>query len=140
MANIRTDTSCNLQDIDYLYDGAGNITQIDQSASACSGMGGTYRDYYHYDLQYRLRKAECPQPPFTYDFQAKYSPAGRFGHDFCGNTSMADMDARYGYDDQRWTHQPRVVYDAVSGTHMELTWDNICQFVLDNKESFILRW
>lgn len=124
LANIRTDTSCNLQDIDYLYDGAGNITQIDQSASACSGMGGTYRDYYHYDLQYRLRKAECPQPPFTYDFQANYSPAGRFGHDFCGNTSMADMDARYGYDDQRWTHQPRVVYDAVSGTHMELTWDN----------------
>ena len=36
---------------------------------------------------------------------------------------MSNIDAIYGYDNHRWTHQPRVVYDDVTNSKMGLFWD-----------------
>ena len=81
---------------------------------ACSGLGGAYDVAYDYDSQYRLIEAQSGSGNFPYHFLANYSLAGRLGHSFCSNTTVADIDASYGYDNHRWTHQPRVVYDGVT--------------------------
>ena len=65
-------SSCTLQQIDYTYDGVGNITRMDQTQPSCGGLGGTYRNDYTYDYQYRLTQAECNAGAFQYDFRANY--------------------------------------------------------------------
>lgn len=88
-------------------------------------MGGPYLNEYKYDEQNRLTGVSTPSSStFPYDFNANYSLAGRFGHGFCGNTSgVADENSRYGYDDHRLTHQPRVIFDYMNNRHTQLAWD-----------------
>ena len=116
---------CELQDLRYKYDGVGNVMHIEQLFSGCYGMGGPYLNEYKYDEQNRLTGVSTPSSStFPYDFNANYSLAGRFGHGFCGNTSgVADENSRYGYDDHRLTHQPRVIFDYKNNRHTQLAWD-----------------
>ena len=117
--------SCPLQDVGYKYDGVSNIVYIMQSEPSCNTLGGQYKNEYTYDAQNRLTKAISPSgSAFPYDFHANYSPAGRFGHGFCGNTSgVADENTLYGYDDHRLTHQPRVIFESNNSRHTQLAWD-----------------
>ena len=39
------------------------------------------------------------------------------------NEKMSKKFLIYGYDNHRWTHQPRVVYDSETSTRMSLCWD-----------------
>ena len=71
----------------------------------------------------RLTQAECNAGAFQYDFRANYSLAGRLGHSSCSNTGVMDVDMIYGYDNHRWTHQPRVGYDDNTSTLVSLCWD-----------------
>jgi len=123
LQHMQTSAACDLSSIDYGYDDAGNIIQLYQIKPACSGLGGAYDVAYDYDSQYRLVEAQSGSGNFPYHFLANYSPAGRLGHSFCGNTSIADVDALYGYDEYHATHQPRVVFDYNEGILMELFWD-----------------
>ena len=123
LTNLRTISPyCNLQNLDYWYDGVSNITRIEQSYPDCNSMGGVYATDYKYDDQYRLVSATSLLNPFMYDFQANYSLAGRFGHNFCSSINGME-NVLFGYDNGRMTHQPRVIFDYKTETRTQLFWD-----------------
>ena len=68
----------------------------------------------YYPPLYRDKVRRSHAGAFQYDFRANYSLAGQLGHSSCSNTGVMDVDMIYGYDNHRWTHQPRVVYDGVT--------------------------
>ena len=122
MQTISSYVPCNLQTLNYSYDGVGNITRIDQTVNHCLFFGGAYRNDYTYDVQNRLTRV-MSSGPFHYDFIADYSPAGRMGHTLCSNSHVADENTVYGYDNNGWTHQPRVIHDRYNSRKTELIWD-----------------
>ena len=119
-----------LQDLHYLYDAAGNSTDIEQSAPHTgNGLGGKYDNHYLYDRQYRLVQSDG-WGDFTYTFKADYSPSGRLGNKFT-KASALTTDLVFGYDFNRQTHQPRTIFDPQVGT-LEFFWDangNIAQMI-----------
>lgn len=122
-----------LQELYYVYDHVGNITEIDQQALQPAGtkLGGLYDNRYDYDQQYRFTKS-YGKGDFTYDFGADYSPADRLGNK---NTTISNWKPLYllfGYDDKHLTHQPRTMFDWYSGTQLEFYWDangNLAQMI-----------
>ena len=65
-----------LQDLHYLYDAAGNSTDIEQSAPHTgNGLGGTYSNRYLYDRQYRLVQSDG-WGDLTYTFNARLLAVG----------------------------------------------------------------
>ena len=119
-----------LQDLHYLYDAAGNSTDIEQSAPHTgNGLGGKYDNHYLYDRQYRLVQSDG-WGDFTYTFKADYSPSGRLGNKFT-KASALTTDLVFGYDFNRQTHQPRTIFDPQVGT-LEFFWDangNLAQMI-----------
>ena len=126
-------TGDQLQDIEYEYDYVGNISRINQYASSCNGLGGAYVNEYFYDEQYRLVES-IGTDDFQYNVIATYSPSGRLGNKYTtlSSPSLPNMsDVYFGYDDQHLTHQPRTLYDIMSG-RMNLYWDangNIAEMI-----------
>ena len=122
-----------VQDIEYEYDYVGNISRINQYASSCNGLGGAYVNEYFYDEQYRLVES-IGTGDFQYNVIATYSPSGRLGNKYTAlsSPSLPNMsDVYFGYDDQHLTHQPRTLYDIMSGG-MNLYWDangNIAEMI-----------
>lgn len=122
-----------VQDIEYEYDYVGNISRINQYASSCNGLGGAYVNEYFYDEQYRLVES-IGTGDFQYNVIATYSPSGRLGNKYTtlSSPSLPNMsDVYFGYDDQHLTHQPRTLYDIMSGG-MNLYWDangNIAEMI-----------
>ena len=113
----------NIQELYYTYDDVGNITTIEQYASAYSGLGGSYHNEYTYDHQYRLVSAlGTSSNNLGYNFSMSYSPSGRIWHNSCG-APIVNKQVAYGYDDGFLTHQPRVVYDTVASKSYNLYWD-----------------
>ena len=93
--------------------------------------------YIHYALYGELF---ANQQVAWYDERYKFTGKERdaetgydfFGHGFCGNTSgVADENSRYGYDDHRLTHQPRVIFDYKNNRHTQLAWDANGNMVCD---------
>ena len=125
LSRLRTiSPMCLLQDINYTYDGVGNIIDMAQTAVSYVGMGGVYTNTYQYDNQYHLTKSGCTIGNYLYDFEAAYSPAGRLGNSIIYHTGTnIDANTIYGYDDHYSTHQPRVVYDYKRQTDASLFWD-----------------
>ena len=113
----------NIQELYYTYDDVGNITTIEQYASAYSGLGGSYHNEYTYDYQYRLVSAlGTSSNNLGYNFSMSYSPSGRIWHNSCG-APIVNKQVAYGYDDQFLTHQPRVVFDTIASDSYNLYWD-----------------
>ena len=67
-----------LQDIDYSYDNASNITSITNNAGSVYGLGGNYSNGYNYDNLYRLSFATGSfNNQWLYDLSMNYSPNGK---------------------------------------------------------------
>ena len=112
-----------LQNIVYYYDHVGNISELRQYALPVTSMGGSYRNNYYYNQQYRLIRANAVST-YPYTFTMDYSPAGRIGHRHYTNTSgIAENQSIYGYDKYYHTHQPRVVYDSIGSRKQQFFWD-----------------
>ena len=69
--------TCMIQDINYNYDGVGNIVSTNQYNSACNTLGGPYAIDYKYDQQNRL-------------IEAISSSSGAFYYDFLQNIPLPD--------------------------------------------------
>ena len=119
-----------LQDLRYIYDPVGNITGIDQSApNVMGGLGGSYKNHYQYDEQYRLVQSGGVGN-FQYTFDASYSPSGRLGNKST-QAKPFSADLLFGYDQRHKTHQPRTMYDPNVGI-LEFFWDgdgNLAQMI-----------
>ena len=119
-----------IQDIAYDYDSVGNITRIRQSI-ADSPFGITDRTY-TYDYQYRLVQSYGKSDrEYNYELEMMYSPAGRLYRSFSRNDISNFTEIIYGYDRDKITHQPRVLFIPTHSEHtLQLYWDangNLCQ-------------
>ena len=110
-----------LQDLNYRYDGAGNIIQAEQPADE-SGGNTPYSNEYGYNCMNRLVSIKPEYGSLHENFFTEYSPAGRAGYDFCSHIN-GDREVIYGYDDNRQTHQPKVFFNNLTKTAVEAFWD-----------------
>ena len=101
-----------LQNIDYEYDGVGNITQVTQSAPTYgNNLGGEYAVDYTYDDQYRLMDTwQRSSSLGDYAYSMSYSPSGLVGTKL--NPELgADMTFGYRYEGETpLSHQPKMLY------------------------------
>ena len=73
----RTSTNALMQNITYDYDGVGNVTEVDNVATAIGTLGGPYTCTYTYDALNRLATTECQQGNRGYTEQRTYHNDGR---------------------------------------------------------------
>ncbi len=73
-----TDSLGNLmQNIDYTFDNASNITFIEDSAGVVNSLGGGHGNNYHYDNLHRLTHSDGGGVAGNYDMDMAYTPSGR---------------------------------------------------------------
>ena len=79
LGNLQGRTSANalMQNITYDYDGVGNVTEVDNVATAIGILGGPYTCTYTYDALNRLATTECQQGNRGYTEQRTYHDDGR---------------------------------------------------------------
>lgn len=79
LGNLQGRTSANalMQNITYDYDGVGNVTEVDNVATAIGILGGPYTCTYTYDALNRLATTECQQGNRGYTEQRTYHNDGR---------------------------------------------------------------
>jgi len=148
----QTRAGVNMQDIAYTYDAVGNITNIVNMAGALTnGLGGTYSHHYEYDDLYRLvnsfgqwdntMKNEHLKDTVRMAYYkngriaSKKSYANIYSEGGYG-TSHATQNSRraYNYNIQ----QPNTlsnVYDSVTNTSQNFSWDNSGNMVAHNGRS-----
>ena len=81
----RTSAHALMQDITYDYDGVGNVTEVDNAATAIGVLGGPYSCIYAYDHLNRLTTTNCQQGNQGYTEQHTYHDDGRIAtHDLNG--------------------------------------------------------
>lgn len=101
-----------LQNINYEYDGVGNIMRVTQSAPTYgNNMGGEYVVDYTYDEQYRLMDTwQRSSSLGDYAYSMSYSPSGLVGTKL--NPELgADMTFGYRYEGETpLSHQPKMLY------------------------------
>jgi RHS repeat-associated protein len=101
-----------MQEIEYEYDGVGNITKITNSAGAlANGLGGTYNNEYTYDNLYRLSTADGDWQGMEfldYNLKMSYYKNGRVEH----KKLMANTMTAAGHTDINY--QRRYFYDNSS--------------------------
>ena len=123
-----------MQDIDYGYDDADNITDILNSAmTLANGLGGNYWSHYDYDNLYRLEHSEGEWDggqQLNYSLLMQYSPNGRIERkelyaevmDHSGTVTVTDYVNIYQYN----AGQPNTldyVADELSGREQRFSWD-----------------
>lgn len=114
-----------LNDLNYSYDAAGNIADVQQTASAVSAMGGPYHDTYYYDSRYRLtHNGHTDNYVGTKTYDVGYSPTTRIGYKVTDHPALHALHLQYGYDYSRLAHYPRTVYDVQSNQRAQLYWDS----------------
>ena len=96
-----------------------------------SPFGITDRTY-TYDYQYRLVQSYGKSDrEYNYELEMMYSPAGRLYRSFSRNDISDFTEIIYGYDRDKITHQPRVLFIPThSEQTLQLYWDangNLCQ-------------
>ena len=118
-----------MHQIDYQYDNVNNITSIDNTAGALNnGLGGSYKQNYHYDNLYRLIKSNGQwygSSLNTYDLNMDYFADGRI----MKKTQSADLLTNGNYiqinyaNDYLYSnaHQVDRVIDGNNIQHMD--WD-----------------
>ncbi|MBR6130499.1 MAG: RHS repeat-associated core domain-containing protein [Bacteroidales bacterium] len=122
-----------MQDIDYGYDDADNITDIfNNAATLANGLGGNYRSHYDYDNLYRLGHAEGDWGggQLNYHLDMQYHPNGRIERkelyadvmDHTGTVTVSNYSNSYQYN----AGQPNTldyVMDDLSGWDQHFSWD-----------------
>lgn len=122
-----------MQDIDYGYDDADNITDILNSAmTLANGLGGNYRSHYDYDNLYRLGHAEGDWGggQLNYHLDMQYHPNGRIERkelyadvmDHTGTVTVSNYSNSYQYN----AGQPNTlgnVTDDFTGWEQNFSWD-----------------
>ena len=122
-----------MQNIDYGYDDADNITDIFNSAvTLANGLGGNYWSHYDYDNLYRLGHAEGDWGggQLNYHLDMQYHPNGRIEHkelyadvmDPTGTVTVSNYSNSYQYN----AGQPNTlenVTDDFTGWEQNFSWD-----------------
>ena len=105
----------------YAFDAVGNVSSL----SVVEGLSGSIASWnatYTYDNRNRLVSGSGP-----YSYTVTHSPTGKlFRKSFDNLPSISvstPAELIYGYDKDSLTHQPRVLYDTVSQSALELFWD-----------------
>ena len=122
-----------MQDIDYAYDDADNITDIfNNAATLANGLGGNYWSHYDYDNLYRLGHAEGDWGggQLNYHLDMQYHPNGRIERkelyadvmDHTGTVTVSNYSNSYLYN----AGQPNTlgnVTDDFTGWEQNFSWD-----------------
>ena len=128
LANLQsTDSLGNLmQDIDYTFDNASNVTRIVNNAGVVNTLGGAYENTCNYDVLHRLVDSYGGGAIGNYNTYLKYSPSGRLIGKFRDNNSVtlsATVDMAYGYCDDYQPHAVKRMFDYNSGMLYDMRWD-----------------
>ena len=115
-----------MQDIDYTFDNASNVTKIANNAGVVNTLGGAYENTYKYDVLHRLEESYGGGAIGNYDTYIAYSPSGRLIGKFRENNSVtlsATVDMAYGYCDDFQPHAVKRMFDYKNGMLYDLRWD-----------------
>ena len=122
-----TDSLGNLmQDIDYTFDNASNVTGIVNNAGVVNTLGGEYENTYNYDVLHRLVTSYGGGAIGKYNTYLTYSPSGRLIGKFRDNNSVtlsAAVDMAYGYCDDYQPHAVKRMFDYKNGMLYDMRWD-----------------
>ena len=128
LANLHsTDSLGNLmQDIDYTFDNASNVTGIVNNAGIVNTLGGNYENSYHYDNIHRLTSSDGNGTAGIYDMNMVYTPSGRISwkHRNAQSELVSEtVNMFYGYCDENQPHAVRRIFDDESHQLFDLRWD-----------------
>ena len=128
LAHLRSfDSLGNLmQDIDYTFDNASNVTRIVNNAGVVNTLGGAYENTYNYDVLHRLKESYGGGAIGNYNTYLTYSPSGRLIGKFRDNNSVtlsATVDMAYGYCDDYQPHAVKRMFDYNDGMLYDMRWD-----------------
>ena len=124
-----------MQDIQYVYDEVGNITEINNSAGILSNeLGGPYSNTYQYDNLYRLVYAEgswLGGQNTGYELEMAYHPNGRISRKTLAagivtQTPVTSSFSSVGYDNKynyTNTGQPNTLTYIDNGPQQDFGWD-----------------
>ena len=131
-----------MQDIDYTYDNASNVTGIANSAGAVNTLGGGYGNTYQYDALHRLvGSTGGGASTGTYDMDMGYTGSGRIKAKYRSSLSptlSGTVKMYYGYCDEYQPHAVRRIYDEYNQKHYDFRWDasgNLGQVSYGNEEA-----
>ena len=128
LAHLRSfDSLGNLmQDIDYTFDNASNVTRIVNNAGVVNTLGGAYENTYNYDVLHRLKESYGGGAIGNYNTYLTYSPSGRLIGKLRDNNSVtlsATVDMAYGYCDDYQPHAVKRMFDYNDGMLYDMRWD-----------------
>ena len=115
-----------MQNIDYTFDNASNVTDIVNSAGVVNTLGGGYKNIYKYDALLRLVGSNGGGAIGNYDTYLKYSPSGRLIEKYRDNQSVtlsATVDMAYGYCNEYQPHAVKRMFDYKNGMLYDMRWD-----------------
>ena len=143
LANLRSvDRLGNdMQDIDYTFDSASNVTRIYNYAGAVNTLGGAYKNYYTYDALHRLVSSSGAGIGGIYAMDMAYSSSGRIKEKFRDRQSTLlseSVHMFYGYCDAYQPHAVRRIFDEKDTKHYDFRWDaagNLGQVSVANQDA-----
>ncbi len=116
-----------MQNIDYTYDNASNVTGIANSAGVVNTLGGGYGNSYRYDALHRLVSSTGGGASAgTYDMDMGYTGSGRIKAKYRSSLSptlSGTVKMYYGYCDEYQPHAVRRIYDEYNQKHYDFRWD-----------------
>jgi len=115
-----------MQNIDYTFDNASNVTGIVNNAGVVNTLGGVYENTYKYDALHRLEESYGGGAIGNYNTYLKYSPSGRLIGKFRDNNSVtlsATVDMAYGYCNDYQPHAVKRMFDYNDGMLYDMRWD-----------------
>ena len=122
-----TDSLGNLmQDIDYTFDHASNVTGIVNNAGIVNTLGGNYENSYHYDNLHRLTHSDGGGVAGNYDMDMAYTPSGRiiWKHRNAQSELVSEtVNMAYGYCDDYQPHAVKRMFDYNDGMLYDMRWD-----------------
>ena len=126
-----------MQNIEYLYDAAGNIYYIENRAGQAGGIGGRYTNQYAYDELNRLSMVDVRSTGGNYYLNYQYSPAGRMAnkHSSVNNgygTNSFIQDLAYGYCKDYQPHAVRRIYNRGEDILCDFRWDEAGNLIQAN--------
>ena len=111
-----------MQDIDYTFDNASNVTGIANNAGVVNTLGGAYGNTYKYDVLHRLEESYGGGAIGNYNTYLNYSPSGRLIGKF-RVTLSASVDMAYGYCNDYQPHAVKRMFDYKNGMLYDMRWD-----------------
>ena len=131
-----------MQNIDYTYDNASNVTGIVNTAGVVNSLGGGYGNTYQYDALHRLvGSTGGGASTGTYNMTMHYSGSGRIRAKYRSSLSptlSGTVNTYYGYCDEYQPHAVRRIYDEYNQKHYDFRWDasgNLGQVSYGNEEA-----